>query len=302
MTNPNPAHVVIPYLCVHDGAAALDFYTAAFGAVEVMRMVMDPADGQVGHAEFRIGAATFYLADEFPGMGVVSPETLGGTGVAMHLSVDNVDEIFAQAIGHGATELQAPADQPHGARHGTLLDPFGHRWMLSQQIEQVPMAEVAERLSTGGGQVTLGPGAQDADMAGDTAGPGGIWAALNYADAEAGIAFLIDVLGFTSQIVVPGEAPGEVVHSQLVWPEGGIVQAATANRDGNLFSERPIGTESLYVVTADPGAVYERCVAAGVEMVLEPESPDYDPAGMNFTIRDPEGNLWSFGTYAGEPS
>lgn len=289
--------IVTPYLTVGDGAAALDFYARAFGAVEVMRMAMGP-DGPMGHAEFHIGGAPFYLSEEFPDMSIAGPVSLGGTTVAIHLTVDDVDATYANAIANGATELAAVADQPHGHRQGTLSDPFGHRWMLSQEIEAMTYSEIAERLS-GGGEVTLGPGADNPPA--PSASGGGIWAALNYADAEAGIKFCVDVLGFETQIVVPGESPGEVVHSQLQWPEGGIVQAASANREGNEFSARPIGTESLYVITADPMAVHARCVAAGVDIVLEPSSPDYDaPGGINFTIRDPEGNLWSFGTYAGE--
>ncbi len=129
---------------------------------------------------------------------------------------------------------------------------------------------------------------------------GGIWAALNFADAGAGIRFMVEVLGFETDLIVPGSDPEIIEHSQLRWPEGGVVQAATANRAGNPFSERPTGTESLYVITADPLAVYERCTAAGVVVVAAPEAPEYDPDGLVFTIRDPEGNLWSFGTYAGE--
>ena len=128
----------------------------------------------------------------------------------------------------------------------------------------------------------------------------GIWAALNYADAIAGIRFMVDVLGFEEDLVVPGEEPGMVEHSQLRWPEGGVVQAATANRPGNIFSQQPTGAQSLYVITSDPMAVYHRCVAANVEIVRAPESPDYDPEGVAFSIQDGEGNLWSFGTYAGE--
>lgn len=130
---------------------------------------------------------------------------------------------------------------------------------------------------------------------------GHIWPAVLAVDAPSMIRFVVEVLGFTEQIVVPGDGPGIVVHSQLAWPEGGIVQVATANRsDGNPFSERPTGSASIYVVTDDPRSVYERCVAADVEIVREMESPDYDPGGLGFGLRDPEGNLWSFGTYAGE--
>ena len=129
---------------------------------------------------------------------------------------------------------------------------------------------------------------------------GGIWAALNFQDAKAGIRFMVEVLGFTAELVVPGETEGEVVHSQLRWPEGGVIQAATANREGNVFSEQPIGAASIYVITADPAAVYERCATAGVDIIAPLSSPDHDPGGSVFSLRDAEGNLFSFGTYAGE--
>jgi PhnB protein len=283
---------VTPYLTVHDGSAALDFYEAAFGATTAMRVVMDETTGQLGHAEFHIGTAAFYLSDEFPDMGVLSPRTLGGTAVALHVEVADVDGMFATAVSAGATSLREPADQPHGARHGTLVDPFGHRWMLSQQIESVSAETYGDRMREQGASVT---GAAAAAVRPD----GGIWAALNFADAPAGIRFMIDVLGFTEDLIVTGPDASIVEHSQLRWPEGGIVQAATANRPGNVFSERPIGTESLYVITRDPMAVYDRCIAVGTEVVFEPASPDYDPDGLVFAIRDPEGNIWSFGTYAG---
>lgn len=284
---------VTPYLTVHDGPAALEFYRVAFGATEVMRVVMNEDTGQLGHAEFHIGAAVFYLSDEFPEMGVVSPRTLGGTAVALHVELDDVDTAFATAIAAGATTLTEPADQPHGSRHGTLIDPFGHRWMLSQQIEQVSLAEYGDRMGERGASVTRTGTSRRASG-------GGIWAALNFADAPAGIRFMIDVLGFEEDLVVPGEEAGVVEHSQLRWPEGGVVQAATANRPGNPYSQRPTGTDSLYVITADPMAVYQRCLAARAEILEAPESPDYDPDGLVFTLRDPEGNLWAFGTYAGE--
>ena len=96
-------------------------------------------DGRVGHAELLIGPARFMLADEYPEIGVLSPATLGGTPLALHLSVDDVDRLFERAVDAGAESLVAPDDQPHGARHGTLLDPYGHRWMLSQQLEDIDL-------------------------------------------------------------------------------------------------------------------------------------------------------------------
>jgi PhnB protein len=280
--------VVTPYLAVDDGPAALDFYTRALGAEVVVRMVGD--DGRVGHAEFHVGAARFYLSDEYPEIGVHSPHSLGGTTVTLHVDLDDVDDAFRRAVDAGATAMGEPADQPHGARHGTLIDPFGHRWMLSQQVEQLTDAELTERMGGSGFAV---------ETAGSTAAVGAIWPAVNAADAPAMIRFIVDVLGFSEQLVVPGDGPGVVDHSQLTWPEGGTVQVGSAHRPGNVFSDRPVGGQSLYVVTADPDAVYRRCVAACVEVIGEPAPPDYDPDGSVFSVRDHEGNLWSFGTYDG---
>src|SRR3546814_17356809 len=82
------------------------------------------------------------------------------------------------------------------------------------------------------------------------------------------------------------------------WPEGGIVQLAPAD-PGNPFLTEPGRNSSLYVITRDPLAVWERCQAAGVEVIRPPEEPHYDHGGMGFSIRDPEGNAWHSGSYAG---
>lgn len=171
---------------------------------------------------------------------------------------------------------------------------------------EVPLVDLPERTST---MTITASDAHTSDLRTPTAGArktpiernGRIWPAVMASDAPAMIRFAVDVLGFTEQIVVPGDEQGVVVHSQLAWPEGGVVQIATGHRsDGNPFSEQPIGSANVYVVTDDPQAVHDRCIAAGVEIVREMESPDYDPGGSGFGLRDPEGNLWSFGTYAGE--
>lgn len=280
--------VAVPYLAVADGAAAIAWYADVFDAAEQMRVVGD--DGRVGHAELSIGGATLYLADEYPEYGVTGPRSLGGTSVTIHLTVDeDVDAVFAYAVERGATVVSHLADQPHGARHGTLVDPFGHRWMVSQQIERVDLATYRGRAVDDGYAVR---GRRPV---------GQIWASIPYADAPAGIRFLSEVLGFQPQVVVPNPAdPTVIEHSQLAWPEGGILQASTANRPGNPYSQRPTGSESLYVVTADPETIWRRCEAAGVDVVEPLRSPDYAPETTIFSIRDPEGNIFSFGSYDGE--
>jgi uncharacterized glyoxalase superfamily protein PhnB len=143
LAGPASTQILTPYLCVHDAAAALLFYADAFGALEQMRVTGD--DGRIGHSEFTIGAARFMMADEYPEIGVVSPRSLGGTAVSLHLEVADVDDLYRRAVAAGAEGLRAPADQNHGNRNATIVDPFGHRWMLSQPIEQLSIDEYARR-------------------------------------------------------------------------------------------------------------------------------------------------------------
>jgi uncharacterized glyoxalase superfamily protein PhnB len=120
---------ITPYLVVRDGVAALDFYRDAFGAAEEQRFLGD--DGRIGHAEIRIGGSKLMLADEYPEHGIVGPQTLGGTSCSFHLDVDDVDAAYTRALGFGASGESAPEDQFHGNRNATVVDPFGHRWILS---------------------------------------------------------------------------------------------------------------------------------------------------------------------------
>lgn len=267
------ASALIPYLAVAGASDAVDWYGSVFGAVETMRIGSD--DGRVGHAELTIGDVTIYLADEFPEIGHVAPTTLGGTAAALHLTVDDVDATYARAVASGATGQREPADQPHGNRQGSIVDPFGHRWLLSQPLGAPAPARTAAR--------------------------GAVWPALNYADAREGIRFLTEVLGFETELVVADDRdPATIHHSELRWPDGGIVQIGSAG-PRTPYSAQPTGSGSLYLVTADPQAVWDRCQAEGVEVVTPPYEPEYAPGTMMFGIRDFEGNLFSFGQYAGDP-
>ena len=135
---------LIPYLCCKDAAAAMDFYKKAFAAKELFRF--EGEDGAIGHATMQILGATFYLSDEWPEGNVYSPQTLGGSPVALHLNVPNVDSTFEQAVAAGAIALRPVDDQPYGDRSGTLSDPFGHRWFVSSTIEEVSTEELEKRM------------------------------------------------------------------------------------------------------------------------------------------------------------
>lgn len=132
-----------PYLCCRDAGKALDFYRDAFGAAELYRLP-DPA-GRVCHAEMEIGGALFYLADEFPDYGCTSPLGHNGSAVTLCLEVPNVDETVIHAQAAGATVVRPPADEFYGHRSATLLDPFGHRWMVSTEVERLAPDEIRKR-------------------------------------------------------------------------------------------------------------------------------------------------------------
>jgi PhnB protein len=136
-------HEVYPYLRVRDAGRALDFYKRAFGAEELFRLT-EPG-GRIGHAEIRIGATTLMLSDEYPEMGVVGPQALGGTTFSIHLHVDDADAWIARAVEAGATIVRPATDAFYGERGGTVRDPFGHEWMLGHQIEEVSVDEMQRR-------------------------------------------------------------------------------------------------------------------------------------------------------------
>ena len=150
---PEGYHSVTPYLIVKGAAAALDFYKKAFGATELFRMPMP--DGQIGHAEIKIGDSHVMLADEpqeerHREIGHKAPKSLGGTTVGIMLYVPDVDAVAKQAVAAGAREIRPRApvvDQFYGDRSGTFLDPFGHVWTIGTHKEDVSSEEMTRRLS-----------------------------------------------------------------------------------------------------------------------------------------------------------
>lgn len=146
-------NTAIPYICVHDGKAAIEFYKKAFGATQVLRLD-DPANGRVGHAELAIGDAKFYLSDEFPEYGARSAKTLGGAAVTISLQVGNVDELVKQAVAAGAKLDRPVEDKFYGERCGSIVDPFGHRWHIATMTEDMPQQEMQRRYDEWAAQQT----------------------------------------------------------------------------------------------------------------------------------------------------
>jgi len=146
---PEGYHSVTPYLIIRGGSDAIDFYTRAFGAHEIMRMPLP--DGRLGHAEIKIGDSIVMLADEAPERNIVSPQSLGGVGVHFLIYVEDVDAQFAKALAFGAKELRPIVNQFYGDRSGTLEDPYGHQWTIATHVEDVSAEEMDRRMKSGPG-------------------------------------------------------------------------------------------------------------------------------------------------------
>jgi uncharacterized protein (TIGR02246 family) len=126
-----------------------------------------------------------------------------------------------------------------------------------------------------------------------------VWPILSYRDARAAMAFLTDAFGFETRAAYAREDdPGVIEHAEMAWPGGGGIMLGTAGKDDSPFGVRAAGNDAVYLVCEDPDALFARATAAGAEVVRNLVDEDYGSRG--FTARDPEGNLWSFGTYAGE--
>jgi uncharacterized glyoxalase superfamily protein PhnB len=111
--------------------------------------------------------------------------------------------------------------------------------------------------------------------------------------------FLVDAFGFEERAAYAREDdPSVIEHGQMSWPLGGGVMFGTAAKDDSPFGRRVPGNDSVYVVCDDPDALFAQATAAGAEVVMGLKDEDYGSRG--FTVRDPEGNLWSFGTYRGD--
>ena len=125
---------VSPELSVRRGREAVEFYKAAFGAVELYRVENDA--GEVV-SQMAVDGAEFWVAEEAPVQESFSPESLGGGSVKMLLQVDDPDVAVRKAVAAGATEVR-PVEQEHGWRLGRIADPYGHHWEVGKPLGQWP--------------------------------------------------------------------------------------------------------------------------------------------------------------------
>jgi PhnB protein len=146
---PDGYHSVTPYLIFSGASDAIAFYKKALGADEVMRM--DDPTGKIHHAEISIGGSRIMLADEHPEIQALSPKTIGGSPVSMHVYVEDVDTLVERAVAAGAKLIRPVADQFYGDRVGGIEDPFGYRWFIATHKEDLSMDEIRQRAAAQAG-------------------------------------------------------------------------------------------------------------------------------------------------------
>jgi PhnB protein len=152
---PDGMHTVTPHLICKGAADAIDFYKRAFGATELSRL--PGPNGRLMHAMIRIGDSTVMLIDEMPEWGSLGPTSLKGSPVVIHLYVEDVDAVAAQAVRAGGKTTLPVSDMFWGDRYGQIEDPFGHRWSIATHVRDVTPAEMQQAMQQ---QMCTAQGAQ----------------------------------------------------------------------------------------------------------------------------------------------
>jgi PhnB protein len=282
---------VIPRLCFKDTRRAIEFYQRVFGAKEIMRLV-DP-DQKIGIAQIQIGTARILLSDEYPQLGAVSPETLGGSTVRIKLMVQDVDATTQRALAAGATMVRPVQDEFYGERVGQIADPFGYTWIIATHKEDMSTEEMQRRLNEWSerseGKMASNPAVSKAESSESMKsvpyireGFRTITPYILVNGAAKFIDFLVEAFGAEERgrVPVPG---GKIMHAEVKLGDSTIEMS-----DGNeQFAPTPV---TIHLTLPDHVAAYRNALKAGAISLYEPATQFYgeNEAG----VRDPFGNEW----------
>jgi len=277
----------VPRMRIRNAAAAIEFYTKAFGAVETMRF---SGDGKrIDHAEIQIGNSLLMLADENPDYGFVSPQEYGGSPVAIHLYVDDADAVAAQAVAAGARLVTPVRDQFYGDRSGTVEDPFGYSWTIATRVKDMSLAELHEKFDT----LMAESSAKTSGVDNATEKLHSITPYLVAKDAPALMDFMKEAFGAQEEFRAIGSAGG--IHGELRIADSTVMVGGGGPELTWRGEPRPAALH-MYVENID--AVYDRALAAGGISVDPPTDHEYGERGAS--VQDQFGNYWYLATSMGE--
>jgi PhnB protein len=292
---PEGYHSVAPYLAIKGAAQAIEFYKKAFGATEVMRLRMP--DGKIGHAEIQIGDSRIMLSDEFPEHGSPSPESVGGSPVRIHLYVENVDALAAQAAAAGATITNPVADRDYGERSAVLTDPFGHHWAISTHLEDMTFEQYRQRHAQAGGAHVEASRRAAKPVSPVRPGFHTANAQLTVSGGIEAIEFYKRAFGAVERESMRFASPdGTLSHAELTIGDSGVM-LQTESEEYHRRSPATLGGTPvkihLYVENAD--ALAAQAVAAGAKLLRPVQDQFYgDRSGQ---IEDPFGHVWIVSTH-----
>jgi len=281
----NPVRSMSLYICVANASAAIDFYREAFGAKELWRLV-EPG-GKIGHAEIQIGNTTLMLSDEYPDYGTVSPQTIGGSSVKLHLDVTDVDTFAERAIKAGATLVRPIADQFYGDRSGQLADPFGYTWIVSTHIKDVSVEEMQKELD----KWTQEQSAQSSSEAGYVKEP-----EMRLENRHAVTPYLTvhrpaELIDFVTQ------AFGAIEHFRATGSAGGMHAEVSIGDSvvmiGGAEHIEPKPT-AIHLYVPDVDEAYERALQAGAKSLMPVADQPYGERSGG--VEDAHGNRWYIAT------
>jgi PhnB protein len=275
--------VVTPMLRVRDAARAIEFYANAFGARELMRF---DVGGRVAHAELEIGNSLVYLGEEAADAGYPSPQTLGGSPVAMHLYVDDADAAVARAVAAGARVWTPVTDQFYGDRSGQIVDPFGFAWTLAARTEDMSVEEMYRRFAA------LQPAPQPGPPTYIREGFRTVTPYLIVGDVPA----LIEFVARAFDAEETGRFVGAGLHAEVRIGDSMLMIG------GGAPPEHPYGgqqwTTAFHIYVKDTDAVYERALRAGATSIGEPQDMEYGERSAG--VKDAVGNVWYIATAHGD--
>lgn len=273
-----------PRLRLRNAADAIEFYKQAFGARERMRFAVH---GRIPHAELAIGNSIVMVADEAEEHGYPGPEALGGSPAVMHLYVDDADAWVERAVAAGARVTVPVTDQFYGVRSGEVSDPFGYRWTIATQKEELSIEEMHRRFAAL--EAAQQPPQPAAFM------PKGFHTVTPYLvveDAPALVDFTRRVFGADETRRMSGSGGG--IHAEV--RIGDSMLMIGGGGEGSAWRGQPMPA-ALHVYVEDVDAAYRRAIEAGASSIGEPLNRDYGERGAG--VKDTYGNVWYIATAHG---
>jgi PhnB protein len=271
-------------LRIRDVPAAIDFYTRAFGARELMRF---EAGGRIPHAELQIGESVVYLGEQAPDYGLPGPELLGGSPVAIQLLVDDVDAVAARAVAAGARLVMPVADQFYGDRTGRVVDPFGHLWTIVTRVEEMSIDEMHRRMDA--------MQAQHPAPTVPSFRPEGFRTVTPYivvGDAPALIDFVTRVFDAEERSRSIGTGGG--VHAEL---RIGDSMVMIGGGGPDMAWRGQSAPTALHVYVENVDATFSRAVQAGATVIHHVADMEYGERSGG--VKDAFGNFWYIATAHG---